>query len=96
MYSFLKLLRASPQITIALSQAQVFKRIVDGLHKKAKPITKLNLLRIIKVTSEHYPQHENLADRFGLSKIVEELGRQDEAVLVRQVGDANNLKLNMF
>jgi hypothetical protein len=66
----------------------MFKKIVEALNRKAKPITKLNLLRIIKVTCDQHPQHQQLVTKFGMSSIVEELSRQDDAVLVRQVCDS--------
>jgi hypothetical protein len=72
-------------LTVALVGADLFKKISEGLTKKAKAITKLNLLRIIKVACDHHPQHQDLIAQFGMSPIVRELGRQDEAVLVRQV-----------
>lgn len=92
-------MRASPLMTLAMVQSQVLKRIVDGLqNRKAKPITKLGLLRIIKVMfCEHHDiveaqphQSRRMVEMSGMSTVVQELGCQDEAVLVRQVSSGIN------
>lgn len=77
-------------MTIALAGVDLFRRIREGLTKKAKALTKLNLLRIIKVACDHHPQHQDLVTKYGLSTTIQELGRQDEAVLVRQVSSLRN------
>lgn len=82
---FLKTLRLSNQLAKALSVASVYKRIADGLTRKAKPLAKLHLLRIIKVFCEYNPHYDNSAEWFELATVVEDLGRHDEAILVRQV-----------
>jgi hypothetical protein len=82
---FLKLLRASSSLVVALARASIFKKIIGALNKRAKPITKLNLLKIIKITCDQHPQGHQVVAKFGMSSVVEELSRQDEAVLVRQV-----------
>jgi hypothetical protein len=68
-----------------VAQPAFFKRVVEGLGRKAKPGTKLHLLRIIRVVCDNHPERANLVQRFGLSTVVEQLGRQDDAVLVREV-----------
>lgn len=90
-YSFLKALRLSSQLAGALSQSAVYKRMIDGLNRKAKPLTKLHLLRIVKIMCEHNPQHEHLPERFDLFAVVDELSKQDDAVLVRQVSGVTSI-----
>ena len=72
---------------VALAQASIFNKIIGALNKKAKPITKLNLLKIVKITCDHHPQGHQVVAKFGMSSVVEELSRQDDAVLVRQVSE---------
>lgn len=81
----LKIMRTSPPVTRAMAQAPFFKRLVEGLGRKAKPGTKLHLLRIVRVVCDNHPERANLVEKFGLSTVVEQLGRQDDAILVREV-----------
>jgi len=90
---FLKLFRTSTSLVVALAQASVFNKIIGALNKRAKPITKLNLLKIVKITCDHLPQGNQVVAKSGMTSIVEELSRQDDAVLVRQVsGLSSKLK----
>ncbi len=68
-----------------MAQPPLFKRLVEGLGRKSKPGTKLHLLRIVRVVCENHPERANLVEKFGLSAVIEQLGRQDDAVLVREV-----------
>ncbi|EAU85791.2 STE/STE11/cdc15 protein kinase [Coprinopsis cinerea okayama7 len=85
---FLKILRLSHTLTIALTKSSAFfKRIVDRLGHNSKAVVRLNLLRILRYVCEIHPNRTVLVERYGLLGIVEKLSRSggDGAVLVKEL-----------
>ena len=75
---FLKMLRLSHSVTIALTKhSSFFKRIVDRLAQPqgAKAVVRLNLLRIVRYVCEVHPNQGVLVERYGLLGVVEKLSR---------------------
>ncbi|KAJ1303227.1 hypothetical protein OPQ81_011425 [Rhizoctonia solani] len=82
---FLKICRLSQNITLGISsKSQFFRRITDRLGH-GKPVTRLNLLRILRAVFDVHPDRIGLVRRYGLLDIVERLSKNDGAVLVREL-----------
>ncbi|KAG8729498.1 hypothetical protein FRC11_008644, partial [Ceratobasidium sp. 423] len=82
---FLKICRLSQNITLGIaSKSQFFRRITDRLGH-GKPVTRLNLLRILRAVFDVHPDRTGLVRRYGLLEIVERLSKNDGAVLVREL-----------
>jgi hypothetical protein len=82
---FLKICRLSQSITLGISsKSQFFRRITDRLGH-GKPVTRLNLLRILRAVFDVHPDRPGLVRRYGLLEIVERLSKNDGAVLVREL-----------
>ncbi|KAF9525506.1 hypothetical protein CPB83DRAFT_859376 [Crepidotus variabilis] len=88
---FLKMLRISTPVTIAISKSSAFfKRIVDRLGqsgKATKAVVRLNLLRILRWVCDVHPNKGMLVEKYGLLGVVEKLSKSggDGAVLVREL-----------
>jgi hypothetical protein len=82
---FLKICRLSQSITLGISsKSQFFRRVTDRLGH-GKPVTRLNLLRILRAVFDVHPDRTGLVRRYGLLEIVERLSKSDGAVLVREL-----------
>ncbi|KDN41719.1 hypothetical protein RSAG8_07250, partial [Rhizoctonia solani AG-8 WAC10335] len=82
---FLKICRLSQSVTLGIcSKSQFFRRITDRLGH-GKPLTRLNLLRILRSVLDVHPDRTGLVKRYGLLEIVERLSKNDGAVLVREL-----------
>lgn len=82
---FLKICRLSQSVTLGISsKSQFFRRITDRLGH-GKPVTRLNLLRILRAVFDVHPDRTGLVRRYGLLEIVERLSQNDGAVLVREL-----------
>ncbi|KAH7337093.1 hypothetical protein B0J17DRAFT_718990 [Rhizoctonia solani] len=82
---FLKICRLSQNITLGIaSKSQFFRRLTDRLGH-GKPVTRLNLLRILRAVLDVHPDRTGLVRRYGLLEIVERLSKNDGAVLVREL-----------
>ncbi|CUA68863.1 hypothetical protein RSOLAG22IIIB_03729 [Rhizoctonia solani] len=80
---FLKICRMSQNVTLGIcSKSQFFRRITDRLGH-GKPVTRLNLLRILRAVLDVHPDRAGLVKRYGLLEIVDRLSKNDGAVLVR-------------
>ncbi len=93
---FLKMIRLSTSITLAISKSPAFfRRIVDRLQVgqgqqggKTKAVVRLNLLRILRGVCDVHPNKAMLVERYGLLGVVEQLSRdggEGGAVLVREL-----------
>ncbi|CAA7265498.1 unnamed protein product [Cyclocybe aegerita] len=85
---FLKIIRLSNPVTIAISKSSAFfKRIIDRLGQNGKAVVRLNLLRILRGVCDVHPNRATLVERYGLLGVVEKLSRSggDGAVLVREL-----------
>jgi hypothetical protein len=88
---FLKIIRLSTPLTLAISKSPAFfKRIVDRLQGagKAKAVVRLNLLKILRGVCDVHPNKAMLVERYGLLSVVERLSRDGGdggAVLVREL-----------
>uniref|UniRef100_A0A8H7XP33 non-specific serine/threonine protein kinase n=1 Tax=Psilocybe cubensis TaxID=181762 RepID=A0A8H7XP33_PSICU len=85
---FLKIIRLSTPVTIAITKSSAFfKRVVDRLGLNSRAVVRLNLLRILRSVCEVHPNRAMLVERYGLLGIVEKLSRGggDGAVLVREL-----------
>ena len=83
--SLLKILRLSTSLTTSISTTAFFRRLSESLDRNAKAVVKLNLLRLIRVVCDNHPDRATLVSRFDLARIVDRLGKQDDAVLVREL-----------
>lgn len=81
---FWKICRISNPITIGIAKSQFFKRIVEKLNH-GKPLVRLNLLRILRTVCDVHPNRAMLVERFRIYDIVSKLGKDDQAVLVREM-----------
>ena len=83
---FLKIIKLSTPITIAMTKSSAFfKRIIDRLGHHSKAVVRLNLLRILRSVCDVHPNRTMLVERYGLLGVVEKLSRGDGAVLVREL-----------
>ncbi|KDR82414.1 hypothetical protein GALMADRAFT_220413 [Galerina marginata CBS 339.88] len=85
---FLKIIRLSTPVTIAITKSSAFfKRIIDRLGQNSRAVVRLNLLRILRSVCEVHPNRAMLVERYGLLGVVEKLSRGggDGAVLVREL-----------
>lgn len=93
---FLKMIRLSTSITLAISKSPAFfRRIVDRLQVrqgqqrgKTKAVVRLNLLKILRGVCDVHPNKALLVERYGLLGMVEQLSRDEGeggAVLVREL-----------
>ena len=88
---FLKMIRLSTPLTLAISKSPAFfRRIVDRLQGggKAKAVVRLNLLKILRGVCDVHPNKAMLVERYGLLSVVERLSRDGGdggAVLVREL-----------
>ncbi len=90
---FLKMIRLSTPITLAISKSSAFfSRIVDRLQVgqggKTKAVVRLNLLRILRAVCDVHPNKAVLVEKYGLLGVVERLSRdggEGGAVLVREL-----------
>lgn len=85
---FLKIIRLSTPVTIAITKSSAFfKRIIDRLGLNSRAVVRLNLLRILRSVCEVHPNRAMLVERYGLLGVVEKLskGGGDGAVLVREL-----------
>ncbi|PPQ99462.1 hypothetical protein CVT26_014278 [Gymnopilus dilepis] len=85
---FLKIIRISTPVTIAITKSSAFfKRIIDRLGQNSKAVVRLNLLRILRSVCDVHPNRAMLVERYGLLGVVEKLSRGggDGAVLVREL-----------
>lgn len=92
-----KLLRLSPTIAASLAQRTLFQRAAVKMHAK-KALVRLNLLRAIRsicdaCEGQGMVEHGGLGDggsllrRYGLFDSVNQLARQDPAILVREMAN---------
>ncbi|THH10479.1 hypothetical protein EW145_g1305 [Phellinidium pouzarii] len=81
---FLKICRLSKQVTLGIAKSQFFQRLIDRLNH-SKAIVRLNLLRLLKAICDVHPNRTALVEKYGIYDIVEKLGSQDGAVLVREL-----------
>lgn len=85
---FLKMMRISTPITLAMTKSsEFFKRIIDRLAHNSKAVVRLNLLKILRTVCEVHPNRAMLVEKYGLLGVVESLsqGGGDGAVLVREL-----------
>lgn len=85
---FLKVIRLSTPVTIAITKSSAFfKRIIDRLGQNSRAVVRLNLLRILRSVCDVHPNRAMLVERYGLLGVVERLskGGGDGAVLVREL-----------
>nr|WVH01951.1 cytokinesis protein [Naematelia aurantialba] len=81
----LKILRLSTSLTSSISTTPFFRRLADSLQHPSKPLLKLNLLRLTRLVCDNHPDRATLVSRFSLASIVDQLAKQDEAILVREL-----------
>lgn len=81
---FLKICRLSRTITLGIAKSQFFQRLIDRLNH-SKAVVRLNLLRLLKTICDVHPNRSALVEKYGIYEIVEKLGNQDGAVLVREL-----------
>lgn len=82
---YLKLLRFSTPLSVAVASSPFLRRLADALERQGLAGVKLNLLRITKVVLEHHPDREIMVTRFSIDNIVEKLKQEDSPVLVREL-----------
>lgn len=81
----LKILRLSSSVTSSTSTTAFFRRLADSLDRHAKAVVKLNLLRLTRVVCDNLPERATFVSTFDLARIVDRLGKQDDAILVREM-----------
>ncbi|KAF2864004.1 hypothetical protein K470DRAFT_273982 [Piedraia hortae CBS 480.64] len=83
-----KVLRLSPSVAAYLAQRSLFERTAVKLHAK-KPLVRLNLLRVIRSICDAREEQGALLGQYGLLECVQDLAKNDSAILVREM--ANDL-----
>ncbi|OCF62357.1 STE/STE11/CDC15 protein kinase [Kwoniella mangroviensis CBS 10435] len=81
----IKIIRLSTSLTSSISHPQFYTRLSETLEKSTHAAIKLNLLRLTRVVCDTHPDRQNLVIRFGLKNVIERLGKQDSAILVREL-----------
>jgi len=79
-----KLVRLSPPIAASLAVPEIFTRTVQKLVHK-EPVTRVNLLRIIRTICDATADEYTLIKQFGVYSTILHLRDHDSAVLVRQM-----------
>lgn len=81
-----KLLRLSPPVAASLAQQSLFERSAVKVHAK-KPLVRLNLLRVIRSICDASEEQGALLSKYGLLESVQNLAKQDNAILVREMAN---------
>jgi len=74
----------SQSVTCALAQQNFFKRLLHRLGHP-KPVVRLNLLKILKSVCDVHPQREAVVEQYGLYNIIEQMSKEDPAVLIKEL-----------
>jgi serine/threonine protein kinase len=74
----------SQSVTCALAQQSFFKRLLHRLGHP-KPVVRLNLLKILKSVCDVHPQREAVVEQYGLYNIIEQMSKEDPAVLIKEL-----------
>jgi len=78
------LLRISPPVALTLAQPDLFSRILQKLLSN-KPLTRLNLLRIVQSICDASEEQGALISVYGLYDTISRLSEHDTAILVRDM-----------
>lgn len=82
---YLKLLRLSPAISVAITSSTFLNRLVDTLQRQKKAMIALNLLRLVRLVLESHPDRNKLVPKYKFDRVLVKLAQQSDAVLVREL-----------
>lgn len=82
---FLKILRLSPAISVAIISSPFLKRLADTLERQTKAMITLNLVRLVRLVLESHPDRTVLVPKYKFDGILTKLAQQNDSVLVREL-----------